>query len=105
MRTPILDAIPTRKRGSAPGSNLSRWNMTLPMQALAKRAAINLRRIRGRTLAVALLAALSATVFAQEVVVFRIVAKDGRLNPPNLDVPAGKRIKIEISNEGTTPIE
>jgi plastocyanin len=75
------------------------------MQALAKRAAIDLRRIRGRTLAVALLAAVSATAFAQEMVVFKLVAKDGRFTPPNLDVPAGKRIKIEISNEGTTPIE
>ena len=36
---------------------------------------------------------------------FELVAKDGRFEPPNLEVPAGKRIKIEVSNEGTTPIE
>lgn len=36
---------------------------------------------------------------------FKLVAKDGRFYPPNLEVPAGKRIKIEISNEGTTTIE
>ncbi|MEO8752865.1 MAG: cupredoxin domain-containing protein [Casimicrobiaceae bacterium] len=75
------------------------------MRALAKKAAIDVRGIRARYLAVALLAAVSATAFAQEVVVFKLVAKDGRFTPPNLEVPAGKRIKIEISNEGTTPIE
>jgi len=42
---------------------------------------------------------------AQDVVQFKLVAKDGRFTPPNLEVPAGKRIKIEISNEGTAPIE
>ena len=55
--------------------------------------------------AIALLAAVSTCVWAQEVVLFKLVAKDARFYPPNLEVSAGKRIKIEISNEGATPIE
>jgi hypothetical protein len=50
-------------------------------------------------------AAMTPLSHAQDVVIVKLVAKDGRFTPPNLEVPAGKRIKIEISNEGTTPIE
>jgi hypothetical protein len=50
-------------------------------------------------------AALAPAVAAQDVVLFTLVAKEGRFTPPNLEVPAGKRIKIEISNEGNAPIE
>ena len=42
---------------------------------------------------------------AQDVVVVSIVLKDGKLEPTILEVPAGKRIKIMVSNEGKTPIE
>jgi len=42
---------------------------------------------------------------AQDVAQFSIVAKDGKLEPSELVVPAGKKIKIDISNEGKTPIE
>lgn len=42
---------------------------------------------------------------ADEPAVFKLVAKDGRFTPADLEVPAGKRIKIEIVNEGSTPIE
>lgn len=50
-------------------------------------------------------AAPLAALAADEPVLFKLVAKDGRFTPPNLDVPAGRRIKIEIVNDGTTPIE
>ena len=50
-------------------------------------------------------AALAPVAAAQDVVQFILVAKDGRFTPPNLEVPAGKRIKIEIINEGNAPIE
>lgn len=46
-----------------------------------------------------------AALAADEPAVFRLVAKDGRFTPPDLEVPAGKRIRIEIVNEGATPIE
>ena len=49
--------------------------------------------------------ALAPVVSAEDVVQFTLVSRDGRFTPPDLEVPAGKRIKIEISNEGTTPIE
>jgi len=49
--------------------------------------------------------AAAFVAWGQDVVVLSIVAKDGRFEPPNLEVPAGKKIKIEISNEGKTPIE
>lgn len=48
---------------------------------------------------------VSSPLAADEPVLFRLVAKDGRFTPPNLEVPAGRRIKIEIANEGSTPIE
>ena len=42
---------------------------------------------------------------AQDVVVVSIVVKNGKFEPSVLEVPAGKRIKIEVSNESTSPIE
>src|SRR5215212_7725083 len=42
---------------------------------------------------------------AQDVVVVQLVVKNGKFEPSTLDVPAGKRIRIEVSNEGTSPIE
>lgn len=46
-----------------------------------------------------------AALAADDVVTVKIVARDGVFTPPNLEVPAGKRIKIEIANEGRTPME
>jgi uncharacterized cupredoxin-like copper-binding protein len=43
--------------------------------------------------------------FAQDVVVYKIVAKDGKLEPAVIEVPAGKRFKLEVVNEGKTAIE
>ena len=43
--------------------------------------------------------------FAQELVVYKIVAKDGKLEPALIEVPAGKRFKLEVANEGTTAVE
>lgn len=36
---------------------------------------------------------------------FEVVARDGRLTPERIEVPAGKRIKLVIRNEGRGPIE
>jgi plastocyanin len=41
---------------------------------------------------------------AQDVVV-SLVARDGKFEPATLEVPAGKRIRIEVSNQGRKPIE
>lgn len=37
--------------------------------------------------------------------VVEIVAKDGTLSPPRVEVPAGKRLKLAIRNEGRGPVE
>lgn len=42
---------------------------------------------------------------AEELMVFKLVARDGAFDPMKIEVPAGKRFKIEISNEGKGPIE
>lgn len=48
---------------------------------------------------------LALPVLAEELPVFKLVAKGGRFNPTVIEVPAGKRFKIEISNEGPGAIE
>jgi len=40
-----------------------------------------------------------------ELPTFHIVAKGGRLSPERIEVPAGKRIKLTLRNEGPGPIE
>lgn len=58
-------------------------------------------------LAAALYAGLVAPVLSQpdELPTFAIVAKDGRLLPARIEVPAGKKIKLTIRNDGPGPIE
>jgi plastocyanin len=68
------------------------------------RSSSRLRTAR-RLLAAGALAAMSLAALAQDAAIFKIVAKDGRLEPSEITVPAGKQIKLEISNEGKTPIE
>ena len=40
-----------------------------------------------------------------ELPTFHVVAKGGRLSPERIEVPAAKRIKLTIKNEGPGPIE
>lgn len=54
-------------------------------------------------LAAATLLAFAAT--AQELPAFQIVMKDGRFSPERLEVPAGKRFKLVLKNEGRGPAE
>ena len=44
-------------------------------------------------------------VLAQNAAVYKIVAKDGGLEPALIEVPAGKRFKLEVTNEGKSAIE
>lgn len=44
-------------------------------------------------------------IAAEELPVFEVVARDGRLFPARLDVPAGRRVKLVIRNEGKGPVE
>ena len=56
---------------------------------------------------VALLLALTAVPAraADELLVYKLDVRDGVFEPATLEVPAGKRFKIEISNVGKGPIE
>ena len=42
---------------------------------------------------------------AEEMLVLKLSAKDGKFEPLKLEVPAGQRFKIEISNDGKGPME
>ncbi len=53
----------------------------------------------------AILASAAMSAQAEELAVFKLVARDGAFEPTKIEVPAGKRFKIEISNEGKGPIE
>ena len=62
----------------------------------------------GRLIAIfgaAFIALIAIAVQAEELTVFKLIARDGSFEPRKLEVPAGKRFKIEISNEGKGPME
>jgi hypothetical protein len=42
---------------------------------------------------------------AADLPTFDVVARDGRLLPGRLEVPAGVKIKLALKNEGRTPVE
>jgi len=42
---------------------------------------------------------------AQELASFKLVARDGVFTPALIEVPAGKRVCLEVTNEGKTPVE
>lgn len=52
-----------------------------------------------------LMALFSHNLAAETLPSYQIVARDGLLQPARLEVPAGKRIKLQISNQGKAPIE
>jgi uncharacterized cupredoxin-like copper-binding protein len=62
-----------------------------------------MRFIRPILLAAAVL--FAGTALAQDMQVFKLVARDGKFDPAVLEVPAGKRFRVEISNENRKAIE
>ena len=48
---------------------------------------------------------LSFNVFAQDVASFKLTARDGVFEPTVIEVPAGKRFRLEVSNQGKTAME
>ena len=46
-----------------------------------------------------------AQTTAAEPLVFSVVIKDGRITPARLEVPAGRKIKLAIENQGSGPCE
>lgn len=55
--------------------------------------------------AVLLCLVATTTLAADSLLTLKIVAKGGKFIPGRLTGPAGQRIKIEISNQGKSPIE
>jgi len=47
----------------------------------------------------------TSTLAADEMPVIKLVARDGVFDPLTIEVAAGKKFKIEISNEGKGPME
>ena len=65
------------------------------------------RRFGAAAIAGVAMIALSShfALAAEELLVLKLSAKDGKFEPLKLEVPAGKRFKIEISNDGKGPME
>ena len=51
------------------------------------------------------LATLALPALAQEMPVYKIVARDGKLEPATIEVAAGQRFKLEVTNESKKAIE
>lgn len=47
----------------------------------------------------------AADSHAQELPTFEVIAREGRLFPERIEVPAGQRIKLVVRNQGKGPIE
>lgn len=58
-----------------------------------------------RLLFLASLAGLAGIAGASDLPTFNVVIKGGRIDPARLEVPAGKKIKLAIRNEGPGPSE
>ncbi|MEO5765729.1 MAG: cupredoxin domain-containing protein [Casimicrobiaceae bacterium] len=56
-------------------------------------------------LAALLFALTTLSAHAEELAVYRLEVRDGVFEPATLEVPAGRRFKIEISNVGKGAIE
>jgi hypothetical protein len=58
-----------------------------------------------RTLIVLSLALFAGIAAADDTPAFQIVARDGKLSPERLEVPAGKRFKLNLRNDSRAPVE
>jgi heme/copper-type cytochrome/quinol oxidase subunit 2 len=55
--------------------------------------------------AILLIGLPALTLHAEDDPTFQVEMKDGVVTPNRIEVPAGRRIVIEITNSGTTPSE
>lgn len=69
--------------------------------ALVSVRSLSLRHV----LAFGFAALLAAPAIADDVPLFKLVARDGVFEPTVIEVPAGKRVRLEIQNQGKTPME
>ena len=56
-------------------------------------------------LVLAFAALFVAPALAEDLPLVKLVARDGVFTPTVIEVPAGKRVRLEVSNEGKTPME
>lgn len=47
----------------------------------------------------------SVSAHADALPTFKVIANNGILQPARLEVPAGQRVKLELKNAGTSPVE
>lgn len=48
---------------------------------------------------------IATPLFAEELPSFQLTTKDGRFSPEKIEIPAGKKIKLVVRNEGSGPEE
>lgn len=53
----------------------------------------------------AVLGLMTANVLANDVPEFKVVIKDHKFSPVNLDIPAGKKVKLIVDNQDKTAEE
>lgn len=58
-----------------------------------------------RTLIASLFAVAAVAAHAEDLPTVKLDMKDGVLTPARIEVPAGKKFKIELSNTGKSPAE
>jgi plastocyanin len=64
-----------------------------------------IRKAAALALAAALVVTLAPLAAAEDLPTFRLEMADGKLNPARIEVPAGKRVKIEVRNTGKGAVE
>lgn len=64
-----------------------------------------IRKIAALAFVAALVVPLAGVVHAEDLPTFRLEMADGKLNPARIEVPAGKRVKIEVRNTGKGAVE
>ena len=58
-----------------------------------------------RLAALGFAALLAVPAIADDIPLFKLVARDGAFEPATIEVPAGKRVRLEVHNAGKTPME
>jgi cupredoxin-like protein len=66
---------------------------------------MNQRFVLFRALIAALALSWTSCLLGEEILTFKLVAKDGRFQPENIEVPAGQRFRLEITNQNPGPEE
>ena len=89
-------------RGEMPPSRRRRCQRSVDLESSVR---MNSRLSTWRWPAVSFAALLATSALADDVPMFKLVARDGTFNPSVIEVPAGKRIRLEIANEGKSAIE